>query len=62
VILNLSYSLIFAGALGNAWERIFKGYVTDMISVEHFAVFNLADSYISLGAAGIIYFYFKNKS
>lgn len=58
--IDLWYVLIFAGALWNAWERIFRGYVTDFISVEHFAVFNLADSYISLWACLILYFYFKN--
>jgi signal peptidase II len=61
-VLDISYALIFAGALGNAWERIFRGYVTDMISVEYFAIFNLADSYITLGAVLITYYYFKNKS
>ena len=58
-LLNISYSLIFAGALGNAWERILKGYVTDMISLEHFAIFNLADSYISIGAALLLYAHWK---
>lgn len=57
-LLNISYSLILAGALWNAWERIFRWYVTDFISVEYFSIFNLADSYITLGAIGIIYFYY----
>ncbi len=60
-LLNLSYTLIFAGAIWNAWERIFRWYVTDFIAVEHFAIFNLADSYITLGACGVLYYYFKNK-
>ena len=61
-LLDISYSFIFAGAIGNAWERIFIGHVTDMISLEYFAIFNLAASYISLGAAWIMYYYFRNKS
>lgn len=61
-ILNLSYAFIFAGAVWNAWERIFRWYVTDMISVEHFAVFNLADSYITLWAIGIMYYYYRYNS
>ncbi|MDA9129086.1 signal peptidase II [Candidatus Gracilibacteria bacterium] len=60
-LLDMSFALIFAGALGNAWERIFIGYVTDFIALERFAVFNLADSYISLGAAGVLWFYYKNR-
>lgn len=61
-ILDLSYTLIFAWALWNAWERIFRWYVTDMIAVERFAVFNLADSYITLWAIGIMYYYYKYNS
>ena len=60
-ILDMSFALIFAGALWNAWERIFRWYVTDFISVEHFAIFNLADSYITLGAIWILWYYYKNK-
>jgi signal peptidase II len=59
-ILDSAYTLILAGALWNAWERIFRGYVTDMISVEHFAIFNFADSYISLWAMVLLYFYWKH--
>ena len=61
-LINFSYTLIFSGALWNAWERIFRGYVTDMISVEYFAIFNLADSYITLWAIGIIYYYYRYTS
>ena len=59
-LLNIWYTLIFAGAIWNAWERIGRGYVTDFISLEYFAVFNFADSYITLGACIILYFYFIN--
>jgi len=59
-ILHMSYILIFAWALGNAWERIFRWFVTDFISLEYFAIFNLADSYITLWAIGILYAYHKN--
>lgn len=59
VLLNLWYSFIFAWALWNAWERLFRWYVTDFLSLEYFAVFNLADSYISIWAAILLYFYFR---
>lgn len=57
-LLDISFALIFAGALGNAWERIFRWYVTDFIAVEHFAIFNLADSYITLWALWILWYYY----
>ena len=47
-LVQISYIMILAGALGNAWERLFRGYVTDMLSLEYFSVFNFADSYITL--------------
>lgn len=43
--------LIFAGALGNLIDRIRFGAVTDFISVGSFPVFNLADTWISIGVA-----------
>ncbi|MEL6702340.1 MAG: signal peptidase II, partial [Pseudomonadota bacterium] len=52
------FALIVAGALGNLIDRAWHGYVIDMIRVHtdtwSFAVFNIADSYISVGAALII--------
>jgi signal peptidase II len=58
-ILHISFALIFAWALWNAWERIFIGYVTDFISLQWFAIFNLADSYISLWAVWLAFYYWK---
>jgi signal peptidase II len=56
----LALGLVLAGALGNLTDRLFRapgvlhGHVVDMISVfgpygEHFAVFNIADSCLSVG-------------
>lgn len=46
-------ALMFAGALGNAWDRIFYGYVVDFIETAFidFPVFNIADMAITIGAA-----------
>ena len=48
-IIRLALSLQLAGALGNLIDRIFFGYVTDFISVGKFAIFNVADSSITVG-------------
>lgn len=42
---------IYAGGLGNMIDRIRLGYVVDMIAVDfmEFAVFNVADSFITCG-------------
>lgn len=55
---HLGFALIVGGALGNLIDRVILGYVIDFIlfntSSWSFAVFNLADSFITLGAASII--------
>lgn len=42
---------ILAGGLGNVIDRVYLGYVIDMIELEFvdFAVFNVADSFITCG-------------
>ena len=44
------YYLIFAGALGNIYDRIFLGYVVDFLDFHFWPVFNIADSSITIGA------------
>ena len=46
-------ALILGGAVGNLIDRAFLGYVVDMFQTlfVDFAVFNLADSFIDVGAA-----------
>ena len=47
-------SCIVGGALGNLYDRLFLGYVIDFIDVyyrnHHWPIFNLADSFICIGA------------
>jgi signal peptidase II len=52
--LRLAMGLQCGGALGNLVDRIRDGYVTDFISIGSFAVFNVADSCISVGVAVLI--------
>ncbi len=49
-VLRFALSMQLGGALGNLIDRIFNGgQVTDFISVGNFAVFNVADSFITVG-------------
>ena len=49
-------ALLFSGAVGNLIDRVFLGYVRDMIYVRliNFPVFNVADSAITIAAALLI--------
>jgi len=49
--LRLAMSMQLGGAAGNLIDRLTIGHVTDFISVGNFAVFNVADACISVGAA-----------
>ena len=48
----LSISSIIGGAIGNLFDRIAYGYVVDFIDfyIINFAVFNIADCFITIGA------------
>lgn len=49
---------ILGGAIGNVIDRVLYGYVVDFLDFHwagwHFPAFNIADSAITLGAAGLI--------
>ncbi len=47
--LQYAYVLIFAGAIGNLIDRLIYSKVTDFLSFWNFPVFNLADSWITIG-------------
>ena len=55
----LGLSLILGGALGNLYDRISLGYVTDFLYFHfnnfYWPAFNVADTSISIGAIIIIY-------
>jgi signal peptidase II len=54
LLTRLGLGLILGGAMGNLYDRIFRGAVTDFIEVYHqawsFPAFNVADSAITVGA------------
>ena len=58
LIAHLGFSLIIGGALGNLVDRAVYGHVVDYILFYteswSFAVFNLADAFISIGAGLIV--------
>jgi signal peptidase II len=51
---TIALSLVLGGALGNVWDRLIQGMVTDFLEFYvgqyRFAAFNVADSAITVGA------------
>ena len=66
IILNLSLLLIISGAIGNLIDRLKYQAVVDFIDFHinnfHWPVFNLADSYITLGASMYIFVIFTSQN
>ena len=63
----MSFILIISGGLGNLVDRVFLGYVVDFVHVFYqdysFYVFNMADSYITVGIILYLsYFFFIERS
>lgn len=46
--------LVLGGSLGNAYDRIVYGTVTDFVNVHIWPIFNVADSAISIGVTALI--------
>jgi signal peptidase II len=53
-LVSVGLALVFGGAFGNVWDRLFSGTVTDFLQVffgsYEFPSFNAADSAITIGA------------
>lgn len=63
--MNVALCLILAGALGNAWDRMLFGFVVDFLDFHigawHFAIFNIADSAICVGAFMLFWSWIRQK-
>jgi len=54
--------LILGGTLGNGFDRVTNGTVTDFINVHFWPVFNVADAAISTGVVLMIAGYLLRRS
>jgi signal peptidase II len=55
-VLRVALGLQLGGASGNLVDRIARGYVTDFVNVRFFAIFNVADSALVVGAIMLGYY------
>lgn len=65
-IISISYGLLLGGILGNLFDRLFYGYVIDFLDFQifkfDFAVFNVADTAIVIGAIILLIFEGSDKN
>ncbi|MFA5005218.1 MAG: signal peptidase II [Candidatus Omnitrophota bacterium] len=47
---KVALAFMLAGAIGNLIDRVFFGYVIDFLDFRIWPVFNIADSFITIGA------------
>jgi signal peptidase II len=52
--IKIALCLLLGGAIGNFIDRVLFGQVTDFISVGTFAVFNVADSFVTISSVMLI--------
>jgi signal peptidase II len=50
-VVEAALVLVTAGAIGNYLDRLTRGYVIDFVHLHHWPVFNVADVYVTGGAA-----------
>ena len=63
---KFAFMMIFAGSIGNIFDRLYYSSVPDFIDIHfnnfHWFIFNVADIFISLGVIILIYSEFKKKT
>ncbi len=64
-LMKVALALIMAGAFGNQFDRLVRGYVVDFldfyIGTAHWPFFNVADSCITIGAGLMLVVLFRRK-
>ncbi|SHE86491.1 signal peptidase II [Marinitoga hydrogenitolerans DSM 16785] len=61
ILFDISTIFIIGGALGNIYDRIRLNYVVDMFSVKYFSVFNVADSFVTVGGILLAIYYWRRS-
>ncbi|WP_047267856.1 signal peptidase II [Marinitoga sp. 1197] len=61
MLFDISITFIIGGALGNIYDRVRIGYVVDMFNVKYFSVFNVADSFVTIGGVLLAIYYWRRS-
>ncbi|HOG34448.1 MAG TPA: signal peptidase II [Petrotogaceae bacterium] len=58
---DLAVNMIIGGAIGNMVDRVRLGYVVDMFYIPFFSVFNVADSFVTIGAVLLAIYFLRTE-
>ncbi len=61
-LMRLSLGLQLGGALGNMWDRVRHGAVTDFVDIGFWAIFNIADASIVIGVLLLAYWMWQEDT
>lgn len=61
LMFRLSFGFVLGGALGNVIDRMTQGAVIDFLDFRIWPVFNLADSFITVGVSILVLLILKGK-
>lgn len=51
----IAWTAVGAGAVGNLLDRVLRGYVIDFVHLRHWPVFNMADVFLCVGLAVLLW-------
>jgi len=59
---DAALGLVLGGTLGNGYDRVMFGTVTDFVNVHFWPVFNVADSAVSIGVLALVAGYLLRRN
>ena len=60
ILLQIIVAFVLGGTMGNLIDRINLGYVIDFLDFRIWPVFNIADSFISIGIIGLVFYLWRD--
>lgn len=58
-LLQLLLGFVLGGTIGNLIDRIFFGYVADFFDFMIWPIFNIADSFVTIGIIGLVVYFWR---
>jgi len=59
-LLQVLVGFVLAGTIGNLIDRVFYSFVIDFLDFRIWPIFNVADSFVTIGIIGLIIYFWKS--